>query len=58
MNLKVKLENTISKIVNRLDTSSVAQDENKAKGEKKPFGTMPELVRASGEESIVLLKND
>lgn len=58
MNLKVKLENTISKIVNKLDTSSVAQDENKAKGEKKPFGIMPELVRASGEESIVLLKND
>lgn len=59
MKIKQKINKVVEKIADKVTGgSSVAQEENSAKGEKKPFGNMPELVRSAGEEGVVLLKND
>lgn len=58
MSLKKKIENITTKIADKFNKNSVAQEENLVSGEKVAFGRMPELINKIGAESIVLLKND
>ena len=58
MRLKTKIENLIRKISDRFTGNGLMQDENQAVGERYITKGLPELIRQSGAEGIVLLKNN
>ena len=55
--LKKKIEKKIHSVVEMVANNTLAQDENEAIGERVVTAGMPELIRESGAEGIVLLKN-
>ncbi len=57
---KVKqiFQNTARRVVDWVAGNGLMQEENTAEGERYVTEGMPELIRACGEEGIVLLKND
>ena len=58
MEIKKELEKTIARIADRFVSSGVMQEETGVTGENLVFEGMPELVRKSAGEGMVLLKND
>lgn len=58
MKLKHKIDKFVSTLSERISSGGVSQLEVKAEGERDIFGNMPELIRKSAAEGIVLLKNN
>ncbi len=58
MKLKHKIDKFVSTLSERISSGGVSQLEVKAEGERDIFGNMPELIRKSASEGIVLLKNN
>lgn len=58
MKLKHKIDKFVSTLSERISSGGVSQLEVKAQGERDIFGNMPELIRKSAAEGIVLLKNN
>lgn len=58
MNLKVKIDKAVQKIIDMVTGSGVMQEENTVNGEKFVFPDMPEAARKAAQEGTVLLKND
>lgn len=58
MKLKHKIDKFVSTLSERISSGGVSQLEVKAEGKKDIFGNMPELIRKSAAEGIVLLKNN
>ncbi len=58
MKLKHKIDKFVSTLSERISSGGVSQLEIKAEGERDIFGNMPELIRKSAAEGIVLLKNN
>lgn len=57
-NLKKKIEKTVHNVVEAVVNNALAQNENTASGERVITAGMPELIRQTGSEGIVLLKNE
>lgn len=58
MKLKHKIDKFVSTLSERISSGGVSQLEVKAEGKRDIFGNMPELIRKSAAEGIVLLKNN
>ena len=58
MKLKHKIDKFVSTLSEKISSGGVSQLEVKAEGERDIFGNMPELIRKSAAEGIVLLKNN
>ncbi len=58
MKLKHKIDKVVSTLSERISSGGVSQLEVKAEGEREIFGNMPQLIRQSAGEGIVLLKNN
>ncbi len=58
MDIKTKFDNTVAKIIDKVTASGVMQEETTATGENLVFENMPELIRSSANEGMVLLKNE
>lgn len=53
-----KIEKTVHNVVGAVVNNVLAQNENTASGERVVTAGMPELIRKSGAEGIVMLKNE
>lgn len=58
MSIKVKFDNFVQKIIDKVSGSGVMQDETSASGEKFVFSDMPKTALEAAQEGAVLLKND
>lgn len=58
MSIKDKFDKTVQKVIDKVSSSGVMQEEFSASGEALVFDGMPELIRESAGEGMVLLKND
>lgn len=58
MNIKIKINSAIQKLIDKISGSGVMQDENSVNGEKFIFPDISEAALKAAEEGTVLLKNN